>query len=194
MLKMIKYTISIIFIAVLMMGCQSLKKIGHSTGSDEAYKNQIDENLWVFVMAGQSNMAGRAAIEPQDTVTNPRILTIDKNNNWIVAKEPLNYNEHQGFIGLDCGVSFGNELLKSVNEDITVTIIHCAVGGSSIKQWINNDTHRNIELYKNFEEKVAVAKICRNHSKVGDFLESLYFSWAKQTQIYQGNNSPRRTT
>ncbi|MEQ8808135.1 MAG: sialate O-acetylesterase, partial [Imperialibacter sp.] len=29
---------------------------------------------WVFVMAGQSNMAGRGIVEPQDTVTNPRIL------------------------------------------------------------------------------------------------------------------------
>jgi hypothetical protein len=36
------------------------------------------ENVWVFIMAGQSNMAGRGAVEPEDTVPDKRILSINK--------------------------------------------------------------------------------------------------------------------
>ena len=40
-------------------------------------------NLWVFLLAGQSNMAGRGFVEPVDTMPDPRILTVSKNKEWI---------------------------------------------------------------------------------------------------------------
>ena len=33
------------------------------------------ENLWVFILAGQTNMAGRGKVEPMYTIPDPRILT-----------------------------------------------------------------------------------------------------------------------
>src|SRR5687767_8499965 len=51
------------------------------------------KNVWVFIMAGQSNMAGRGFVEPQDTVSNARILAINKDNEIILAKEPLHFYE-----------------------------------------------------------------------------------------------------
>jgi hypothetical protein len=36
------------------------------------------QNVWMFILAGQSNMAGRGIVEPQDTVPDKRILTINK--------------------------------------------------------------------------------------------------------------------
>ena len=33
------------------------------------------QHIWVFILAGQSNMAGRGIVEPQDTVANKRILS-----------------------------------------------------------------------------------------------------------------------
>ena len=73
------------------------------------------ENLWVFLMAGQSNMAGRAFVEPSDTISNKRILTIDKNDKWIYAKEPLHFYEPT-MAGLDCGLSFSHKILDSIPE------------------------------------------------------------------------------
>ena len=61
-------------------------------------------NVWVFLLAGQSNMAGRGLVEPQDTMTDKRLLTINKNNEVILAKEPLHFYEPSR-TGLDCGVS-----------------------------------------------------------------------------------------
>jgi hypothetical protein len=111
--------------------------------------------VWVFIMAGQSNMAGRGWVEPQDTVPNERILTINKAGEVIIAKEPLHFYE-PSLTGLDCGLSFGNELLKQIPKDISILLIPTAVGGSSISQWLGDSLHKNVKLFTNFKEKAAL--------------------------------------
>ena len=91
------------------------------------------KNTWVFIMAGQSNMAGRGLIEPQDTIPSQRILTINKNGQIVIAKEPLHFYEPSR-TGLDCGLSFGKTLLKDIPDSITIIVIPTAVGGRSINQ------------------------------------------------------------
>ncbi|TDQ16634.1 alpha-acetolactate decarboxylase [Algoriphagus boseongensis] len=115
------------------------------------------ESLFIFFMAGQSNMAGRGFVEPLDTIPNPRILTIDQNNTWVYAKEPLHFYE-PNLTGLDCGLSFARTLLDSLPEGVSIAIIPCAVGGSSTEQWLSNETYRGVTLLDNFKEKVALAK------------------------------------
>lgn len=115
------------------------------------------DSLYVFIMAGQSNMAGRGFVEPQDTLPNKRILTIDKSMKWVYAKEPLHFYE-PSLTGLDCGMSFAKKLLDSIPEGISIAVIPCAVGGSSIEQWINNETFRGVTLLDNFKDKVGFAK------------------------------------
>jgi hypothetical protein len=127
----------------------------YPTGEDSTII--VNKNTWVFILAGQSNMAGRANIMAIDTIPNPRILTIDKTGNIIVAKEPIHYYEPT-FAGLDCGLAFGNELLNHIPDSISILILPTAVGGTSIKQWIQNATFRNVTLFSNFKEKVIIGK------------------------------------
>jgi hypothetical protein len=115
------------------------------------------DSLYVFIMAGQSNMAGRGFVEPHDTIPNKRILTIDKSMNWIYAKEPLHFYE-PSMTGLDCGTSFAKNILDSLPNSVFVAIIPCAVGGSSIDQWLHNNDHRGVKLMDNFENKVKSAE------------------------------------
>ena len=112
-------------------------------------------NVWVFLLAGQSNMAGRGWVEPQDTMTDKRLLTINKNNEVILAKEPLHFYEPR-MAGLDCGVSFGRVLLKNIPDNVTILLIPTAIGGSSIQQWLGDSTYRGVQLLTNFKEKVKV--------------------------------------
>lgn len=115
------------------------------------------ENVWVFILAGQSNMAGRGKVEPMDTIPDPRILTINKGGELILAKEPLHFYEPT-LTGLDCGLSFGKELLKHIPDSISILLIPTAVGGSAINQWITDETFRNVPLFSNFKEKAALGK------------------------------------
>lgn len=88
-------------------------------------------NVWVFILAGQSNMAGRAFVEPKDTLSNKRILTIDKEEQLIYAKEPLHFYE-PAMTGLDYGTSFGEAIIEGIPDTISVLLIPTAVGGSSV--------------------------------------------------------------
>ena len=137
------------------------------------------ENVWVFIMAGQSNMAGRGHVEPNDTVPNFRILSINKKGNLIVAKEPLHFYE-PSMTGLDCGLSFGKELLKHIPDSIYILLIPTAVGGSSISQWINDSTFRNVTLFSNFREKVEIGK---KHGIIKGILWHQGEADAKSTEI-----------
>jgi hypothetical protein len=114
-------------------------------------------HVWVFILAGQSNMAGRAFVEPMDTLPDKRILTIDKEGRLIYAKEPLHFYE-PNLTGLDCGLSFGKTLIKSIPDSISILLIPTAVGGSSVEQWIGDSTHRSVKLLTNFRDKVGIAK------------------------------------
>lgn len=115
------------------------------------------ENVWIFLLAGQSNMAGRGIVEPKDTVPVKRILTINKNGQLIAAKEPLHWYEPER-TGLDCGYSFGKTIIKNVRADVSVLLIPMAIGGSSISQWIGDSLYHNVKLFSNFTAKVEIAK------------------------------------
>lgn len=121
----------------------------------KAGKLPVKHNVWVFLLAGQSNMAGRGWVEPQDTVPEDRVLTINKAGQLIVAKEPLHFYE-PSLTGLDCGLSFGRTLIQQVPDSISVLVLPTAVGGSSISQWVGDSLHRNVKLLSNFTEKIRV--------------------------------------
>ncbi|MHC0442529.1 sialate O-acetylesterase [Flavobacterium sp. 3-210] len=118
-------------------------------------ENFSKSNTWVFIMAGQSNMAGRAKVSPLDTISSPRIFSINKEGNLIRAREPLHDFEER-MKGLDCGVSFANEILAHVNDSVNIILVPVAVGGSSINKWIGDSIHRNIKLLSNFRDKLQV--------------------------------------
>jgi len=116
-----------------------------------------NDSLWVFIMAGQSNMAGRGYVESSDTLFNRRIITINRDNEWIYAKEPLHLYQPE-LTGLDCGLSFATELLRYIPKHITIALIPTAVGGSSIDKWTDDTLYKGMYLKSNFMQKVDLAK------------------------------------
>ncbi len=164
------YNYVLLFCIVIFTSLQPLlaQKNGSNDGAKKQkqinlpYKTELvsvlpaKDNLWVFVMAGQSNMAGRAFVTPKDTLPNPRILTVTQDNQWAVAKEPLHRYKPK-LMGLDCGRSFAEEILKNVNDSIHIALLPCAVGGTSIKEWLGDSLRKNVHLYSNLKEKVSFA-------------------------------------
>lgn len=155
----IKNIITLLLINILTISVRSQEISLTNFPKQTEYPKSVPakKNVWVFIMAGQSNMAGRGLVEPMDTISNPRLLSINSNGELILAKEPLHLYEPD-MKGLDCGVSFGNELLKQIPESVSILIIPTAVGGSSIDQWIGDSLHRGVKLHTNFRQEVAIAK------------------------------------
>ena len=151
-----KYSLSLIplYVLILMLSSCNVSKNALQPKQEPMEKNPA-QTVWIYLMAGQSNMSGRGAIEAQDTISNPRILSIDSKGNWVLAKEPLHFYENSG---LDCGLSFAQEMLKHVPDSVTIALVPCAVGGSSIYQWLEDSEHRGVKLLSNFKQKVDLAK------------------------------------
>ncbi len=134
-----------------------IRKINFPVYREKVSQLPDKEDFWIFVLAGQSNMAGRGFVEPKDTVPDKRILSLGEDKEWYYAKEPLHFYQPD-LTGLDCGLSFARELLKYVPDSISIGLIPCAVGGSSVEQWNNDSTHQDVVLLSNFKERVKSAQ------------------------------------
>ena len=153
---------SLILLAIIILASSSYKIVAerktYISKRTEVMSNNINkENVWVFIMAGQSNMAGRGIVESEDTVSDKRIFSINKDGQIIIAKEPLHFYEPER-TGLDCGLSFAKTLIKKIPDSVSILIIPTAIGGSSIRQWLGDSVFRNVKLFSNFLSKVAIAK------------------------------------
>ncbi|MDD2475125.1 MAG: sialate O-acetylesterase [Dysgonamonadaceae bacterium] len=154
-----KKTILLFFIFPFLLNAQKDDERAQFFPKQEIVVDKLPEKekLWVFILAGQSNMAGRGFIEPQDTLPHKNIFTLNKENVCILAKEPLHYYEPK-LTGLDCGMSFGRNLVKDLKDDISIVLIPTAVGGSSVSYWLNDSIFRNVNLRSNLIEKIEWAK------------------------------------
>jgi hypothetical protein len=114
------------------------------------------ERVWLFVLAGQSNMAGRGLVEPGDTVPDARIFSVTPDKRWVVAKEPLQLYQ-PALTGLGPGMAFARALIGEIDEDICIGLIPCAVGGSSTADWLSDSVYNGVRLKSNMTDKVRWA-------------------------------------
>lgn len=86
----------------------------------------------LYLLIGQSNMAGRGTVEEQDRRAHPRVLVLNKEDQWSPAVDPLHFDKPSAGVGL--GKTFG-QVVADANPDVTIGLIPCAVGGSPIDAW-----------------------------------------------------------
>ncbi|MEO5984308.1 MAG: sialate O-acetylesterase [Ferruginibacter sp.] len=97
------------------------------------FAQQTNTGRDLYLLIGQSNMAGRGAISGKYiTEGNPRIFMLNKENKWIPAKHPLHFDK-PSVAGVGPGLSFARKMLRKTSHDIG--LIPCAVGGTSIDVW-----------------------------------------------------------
>lgn len=93
-----------------------------------------DPDFHIYILMGQSNMAGRGVItEEFEKVEHERVLTLNKDNNWVLAKHPLHFDKPK-VVGVGPGLAFGISMAKA-NKNVKIGLVPCAVGGSSIQHW-----------------------------------------------------------
>ncbi len=90
------------------------------------------EKFHLYLLIGQSNMAGRGAVEAQDKQPHPRVLKLTKGNTWAPATDPLHFDKPIAGVGL--GSSFGRSMADA-NPGVTTGLIPCAVGGTPLSRW-----------------------------------------------------------
>ena len=121
---------------------QICELLGIAFLSDGAAPNTVSarnqENLHLYLLIGQSNMAGRASIPDGARGDIENCFLLNDQGEWTPAANPLNqYSSVRKDLGmqkLGPGYSFAQTILHQ-NEDITLGLVVNALGGSNIESW-----------------------------------------------------------
>lgn len=96
------------------------------------------EKLHIYLLIGQSNMAGRAPIPKSDAGPIERCYLLNKSDQWEVAKNPLNIyssiRKNPRMQRMNPGYMFAKTMLEN-DASISVGLVVNAKGGTSIKLW-----------------------------------------------------------
>lgn len=98
----------------------------------------------LYLLIGQSNMAGRGVVEPVDTIGHPRVLRLNKEGEWEIAKDPVHFDKPVAGVGP--GLTFGKTMADR-DTSIVVGLIPCAVGGSGIDVWVAGAYYQPTKTY-----------------------------------------------
>lgn len=96
-------------------------------------------DLKIFLLVGQSNMAGRGRVEAEDTVPHPRILVLDRQLAWGPAVDPLHFDKPER-VGTGLGRTFGLCVADAL-PGVAVGLVPAAYGGSALDEWAPGSAH-----------------------------------------------------
>ena len=119
-------------------------------------KSPYDPKFKLFLLVGQSNMAGRGKVSAEDKVPDPRLFSFGKKDGWVLGLEPVHFDKPK-VAGAGLSTSFARAYLKD-HPDCTVGLIPCAVGGTPISRWTPGK-----DLY---EEAVRRAKLAQAYGEI----------------------------
>lgn len=122
--------------ALLLCGAESLRS--------EDVPIPEKSRFHLYLLVGQSNMAGRGKVTDQDKIAHPRVLMLSRKGEWVPAVDPLHFDKPVAGVGL--GRTFGIEMAEE-NPDIVVGLIPCAVGGSPIQAWEPGGYHASTKTH-----------------------------------------------
>ena len=86
----------------------------------------------IFLLMGQSNMAGRGLLEDVEPIRNDRIRAF-QDGRWTIAEEPLHHDRPTAGIGL--AMSFAQSVLAA-NSDMEIGLVPRAVGSTPLERWM----------------------------------------------------------
>lgn len=95
------------------------------------------KNLELFLLIGQSNMAGRGVVEAQDKAIIPGVFMLDKEMAWVPAVDPLHFDK-PAVTGVGLGRTFAKTLLQA-RPGTQIGLIPAAFGGTSLDEWKPGD-------------------------------------------------------
>ena len=133
---------------------------GHAgeTGSDSGGADMgARASFHLYLLIGQSNMAGRGKVAKEDQTAHPRVLKLDKQDRWVPAVDPLHFDKPMAGVGP--GLSFGKALAEA-DAKVQIGLIPCAAGGSPITVWKKGAAWRQTRSkpYDEALRRVAIAR------------------------------------
>src|SRR5690606_28189926 len=113
------------------------------------------DRFHLFLLAGQSNMAGRGVVEPEDRVPHPRVWMLDAEGRWVPAVDPVHFDK-PNVAGVGPGRAFALAVAEA-EPGVVIGLIPTAVGGSPIVAWEPGGVHAQAGT-RPYDDAVARAR------------------------------------
>jgi hypothetical protein len=112
--------------------------------------------MHIYLLIGQSNMAGRAPFTKAEAAPIPRCSLLNKEGKWEPARNPLNrYSTIRKGLGMqkmNPGYRFAQTMLKK-QPGVSIGLVVNAKGGTSINQWVKGS-----RFYKDALARTKIAQ------------------------------------
>lgn len=129
--------------------CFCLLSLATAFGAEPATPPTDPAKFEIYLLVGQSNMAGRGTPTAADREPVPRVLVLNAQNEWVSQGEPIHFDKPIAGVGL--GFTFA-KLMAQKKPDAVIGLVPCAVGGTNIAKW-----QASGELFKNAVERTKIA-------------------------------------
>ncbi|TLV01628.1 sialate O-acetylesterase [Dyadobacter luticola] len=131
--------------------------------SSHIFAQNVPAKMDLYLLIGQSNMAGRGKVDSLSIPKNPEIWFLDRNVEWKMAADPLHFDK-PAVVGVGPGLAFAQEIAAR-RPEMPVGLIPCAVGGSSIDDWQPGVRHAQTGIYA-WDEMLERVKAAMKNGKI----------------------------
>ena len=107
--------------------------------------------LDLYLLIGQSNMAGRGKLTEANRLPTDGVWKLDKKDQWVPATEPLHFDK-PNVAGAGLAMSFARAL-REKDSSVEIGLIPCAVGGTPLSRWMPGQ-----DLYTNAVRRAKIAQ------------------------------------
>ena len=128
----------------------ALVATGQANAATNSVQLPVKEKLHIYLLMGQSNMAGRGKIGPEDKTPHPRVLMFTLQGQWEPAVEPVTHDKPR-MLGVGPGLAFGKAMADK-EPGVTIGLVSCAFGGTPLRRW-----ERGGDLYSNAVQRARLA-------------------------------------
>lgn len=115
-----------------------------------------DSNFHLYLLIGQSNMAGRGVMDEKSKIINPGIWMLDSLQQWVPATDPVHFDK-PAIAGVGPAISFAEAMLAA-DTSIQIGLIPAAWGGSPIRVWEPGTTYLNAHPYDDAIRRANIAR------------------------------------
>ena len=127
-----KMKIKLLLSVALFMGLFTV--LSTTRAEEKASQLPPKEKFEIYLLIGQSNMAGRGKVDPATNKAHPRVLKLDKQGKWVPATDPLHFDKPK-IAGVGPGSGFG-PVIAEAKPGVTIGLIPAAVGGTPLSRWV----------------------------------------------------------
>lgn len=137
--------------------CLGFASTLHAAGNSSNTYDRPQDKLHVYVLIGDSTMAGTAAIADEQSPVIDRCFVLNDNNEWEAAKTPLNrystVKTKDAPLKLGPGYGFAKAMLAA-DKDISIGLIVNAAEGTKVEDWYMKSTY-----YRETRRRTKIARM-----------------------------------